>query len=168
GKITVDLQMRLDPRAEWRQIYREVWRFERDYLYVPNHHGADWDKVWTMYEPWLASLGHRSDLTYLLDMLGGELSLGHTFVFGGDTPAIDEDDLRTRAWVEDNRRLVDSLSRGKLAYVWLPNTADQGYEYFNRYYFAQQDRQGVILDERFNGGGYIADYFVDILARHLR
>src|SRR5947207_1636162 len=267
GKITVDLQMRLDPRAEWRQIYREAWRFERDYLYVPNHHGADWDKVWTMYEPWLASLGHRSDLTYLLDMLGGELSLGHTFVFGGDTPAIDtvkvgmlgadfavengryrvkrifsgenwnpnlraplsapgvkahtgdyllavngtdlkpplspyealegtanrqtvlrlndkptldgswtvtvvpvgdEDDLRTRAWVEDNRRLVDSLSKGKLAYVWLPNTADQGYEYFNRYYFAQQDRQGVILDERFNGGGYIADYFVDILARHLR
>ena len=267
GKITVDLQMRLDPRAEWRQIFKEAWRFERDYLYVPNHHGADWDKVWTMYEPWLASLGHRSDLTYLLDLLGGELSLGHTFTWGGDTPAIDtvkigmlgadfavengryrfkrvfsgenwnpnlraplsapgvkartgdyllavngadlkpptspyealegtanrqtvlrlndkptldgswtvtvvpvsdEDDLRTRAWVEDNRRLVDSLSKGKLAYVWLPNTADQGYEYFNRYYFAQQDRQGVILDERFNGGGYIADYFVDILARHLR
>ncbi len=267
GKITVDLQMRLDPRAEWRQIYKEAWRFERDYLYVPNHHGADWDKVWTMYEPWLANLGHRSDLTYMLDLLGGELSLGHTFTFGGDTPAIDtvkvgmlgvdfavengryrvkrifsgenwnpnlraplsapgvkartgdyllavngadlrpplspyaalegaanrqtvlrlndkptldgswtvtvvpvsdEDDLRTRAWVEDNRRLVDSLSKGKLAYVWLPNTADQGYEYFNRYYFAQQDRQGVILDERFNGGGYIADYFVDILARHLR
>ena len=267
GKITVDLQMRLDPRAEWRQIFKEAWRFERDYLYVPNHHGADWDKVWTMYEPWLASLGHRSDLTYLLDLLGGELSLGHTFTWGGDTPAIDtvkigmlgadfavengryrfkrvfsgenwnpnlraplsapgvkartgdyllavngadlkpptspyealegtanrqtvlrlndkptldgswtvtvvpvsdEDDLRTRAWVEDNRRLVDSLSKGRLAYVWLPNTADQGYEYFNRYYFAQQDRQGVILDERFNGGGYIADYFVDILARHLR
>jgi len=267
GKITVDLQMRLAPRAEWRQIFKEAWRFERDYLYVPNHHGADWDKVWTMYEPWLASLGHRSDLTYLLDLLGGELSLGHTFTWGGDTPAIDtvkigmlgadfavengryrfkrvfsgenwnpnlraplsapgvkartgdyllavngadlkpptspyealegtanrqtvlrlndkptldgswtvtvvpvsdEDDLRTRAWVEDNRRLVDSLSKGKLAYVWLPNTADQGYEYFNRYYFAQQDRQGVILDERFNGGGYIADYFVDILARHLR
>src|ERR1051325_8124343 len=89
GKITVDLQMRLDPRAEWRQIFREAWRFERDYLYVPNHNGADWDKVWTMYEPWLGSVGHRSDLTYLLDMLGGELSLGHTFVFGGDTPAID-------------------------------------------------------------------------------
>jgi tricorn protease len=267
GKITVDLQMRLDPRAEWRQIFREAWRFERDYLYVPNHHGADWDKVWTMYEPWLASVGHRSDLTYLLDVLGGELSLGHTFTWGGDMPAIDtvkigmlgadlsvengryrlkrifsgenwnpslraplsapgvkartgdyllavngtdlrppaspyaalegtanrqtvlllndkptldgawtvtvvpvsdEDDLRTRAWVEDNRRLVDSLSKGRLAYVWLPNTADQGYEYFNRYYFAQQDRQGVILDERFNGGGYIADYFVDILARNLR
>ena len=267
GKITVDLQMRLDPRAEWRQIFREAWRFERDYLYVPNHHGADWEKVYTMYEPWLASVGHRSDLLYMLDLLGGELTLGHTFTWGGDYPAIDtvkigmlgadfavengryrlkrifsgenwnpnlraplsapgvkaragdyllavngtdlkpptspyealegtanrqtvlllndkptpdgawtvtvvpagdEDDLRTRAWVEENRRLVDSLSKGKLAYVWLPNTADQGYEYFNRYYFAQQDRQGVILDERFNGGGYIADYFVDILGRQLR
>ncbi|MGH7521109.1 MAG: S41 family peptidase [Gemmatimonadales bacterium] len=267
GKIAVDLQMRLDPRAEWRQIFREAWRYQRDYLYVPNHHGADWNKVYAMYEPWLATLGHRSDLTYLLDVVGGELSLGHTFVFGGDTPVIDtvkvgmlgvdfavengryrfkriysgenwnpnlraplsapgvkartgdyllavngtdlrppaspyaalegtanrqtvlllndkptpagawtvtvvpvadEDDLRTRAWVEGNRRLVDSLSQGRLAYVWLPNTADQGYEYFNRYYFAQQDRQGVVLDERFNGGGYIADYFVDILARPLR
>ena len=211
GKITVDLQMRLEPRAEWRQIFREAWRFERDYLYVPNHHGADWDKVYTMYAPWLQSLGHRSDLTYMLDLLGGELSLGHTFTCCGDTPAIDtvkvgmlgvdfaidngryrltrifsgenwnpdlraplsapgvkartgdyllavngtelkpptspyaalegtanrqtalllndkpttagawtvtvvpvsdEDDLRTRAWVEDNRRVVDSLSKG--------------------------------------------------------
>jgi tricorn protease len=83
-------------------------------------------------------------------------------------PVESEGDLRTRAWVEDNRRLVDSLSGGRLAYVWLPNTADDGYQYFNRYYFAQQDRQGVILDERFNGGGYIADYFVDLLARNLR
>jgi tricorn protease len=83
-------------------------------------------------------------------------------------PVESEGELRTRAWVEDNRRLVDSLSGGRLAYVWLPNTAEGGYEYFNRYYFAQQDRQGVILDERFNGGGYIADYFVDLLARNQR
>src|SRR2546423_1148605 len=89
GKITVDLQMRLEPRAEWRQIYREAWRFERDYFYVPNHHGADWDKVYTMYEPWLQHLGHRSDLTYMLDLLGGELSVGHSFTCCGDPPAID-------------------------------------------------------------------------------
>jgi tricorn protease len=253
GKITVDLRMQLEPRAEWRQIFREAWRYERDYLYVPNHHGADWDKVYAMYEPWLAHVSHRSDLTYLLDLLGGELSLGHTFVFGGDTPAIDtvkigllgadfavdqgatacggstrenwnpglrapfprrgegahwglpprrerrgaeaadeplrgprghrrpadsaaaqrpadarglvdgavvpvanDNGLRTQAWVEGNRRLVDSLSGGRLAYVWIPNTGDDGYTNFNRYYFAQQSRQGVILDERFNGGGYIA------------
>jgi tricorn protease len=76
--------------------------------------------------------------------------------------------LRSRAWVEGNRRLVDSLSGGRLAYVWLPNTAEQGYEYFNRYFFAQQGKQGLVLDERFNGGGYIADYFVDLLGRRLR
>jgi tricorn protease len=63
---------------------------------------------------------------------------------------------------------VDSLSGGRLAYVWLPNTAADGYAYFNRYYFAQQSRQGVVLDERFNHGGYIADYFVDLLTRQLR
>jgi tricorn protease len=83
-------------------------------------------------------------------------------------PVDDDTELRTQAWVEDNRRLVDSLSQGRLAYVWLPNTAEDGYAYFNRYYFAQQNREGVILDERYNGGGYIADYFVDILNRQLR
>jgi tricorn protease len=79
-----------------------------------------------------------------------------------------ESGLRSRAWVEDNRRLVDKLSNGTLAYVWLPNTADAGYTYFNRYYFGQQDKKGAILDERFNGGGFVADYIIDIVARKLR
>jgi tricorn protease len=83
-------------------------------------------------------------------------------------PVASEDELRIFNWVESNRRKVDSLSNGQLAYVWLPNTSEQGYTYFNRYYFAQQDKKGVILDERFNGGGFIADYFVDILNRKLR
>src|SRR5690606_5714161 len=52
--------------------------------------------------------------------------------------------------------------------VWLPNTGQGGYEYFNRYYFAQQDKEGMIIDERFNGGGYAADYVVDILGRKLQ
>jgi tricorn protease len=83
-------------------------------------------------------------------------------------PVEGESALRSRTWVEDNRRLVDKLSGGKLAYVWLPNTAEQGYTYFNRYYFGQQDKQGAVLDERFNGGGSIADYIIDIVARKLR
>ena len=259
--------MRLDPPAEWHQIFREAWRYERDFFYVKNHHGADWDSVYKMYEPWVADVGHRSDLTHLLDILGGELSVGHSFTGGGDTPEIprvsigllgadlvpdngryriahiytgenwnpdlraplsepgvkvsegdyllevngvelkvptepyslfegtagrqtvirvnskpvmegsrlvtvvpveNEIALRSRAWVERNRRLVDSLSGGKLAYVWIPNTADDGFIYFNRYYFAQQDRLGAVVDERFNEGGYIADYVVDLLARKLR
>ncbi len=267
GKIAVTLPMRLDPPAEWHQIFREAWRFQRDYLYVPNHHGANLDQVYQMYSPWVDHVAHRADLTYLLDILGGEFSVGHSFTGGGDVPTTESDKvgllgadivrdgerykltriydgeewnpglqaplrapgvkarvgdyliavngvelkaptnpygvfegtagrqtvlrlndkpttvgswtatvipveeetgLRTQAWVEKNRRLVDSLSGGKLAYVWIPNTDVDGYTYFNRYYFAQQDRKGVILDERFNHGGYIADYFVDLLNRHLR
>ena len=80
-------------------------------------------------------------------------------------PIANEQGLRTRAWVESNRRKVDSLSGGKLAYVYLPNTGQPGYTSFNRYYFAQQDRQGVVVDERYNGGGSAADYIVDLLDR---
>ena len=75
--------------------------------------------------------------------------------------------LRQRAWVEDNRRRVDELSGGRLAYVWVPNTGGPGVVSFNRYYFAQQDRQGAVIDERFNQGGSAADYIVDILDREL-
>jgi tricorn protease len=76
--------------------------------------------------------------------------------------------LRQRAWVEDNRRIVDKLSNGKLAYVWVPNTSTNGFVSFNRYFFAQQDKKGVVIDERFNGGGYLDDYMVDLMNRKLR
>jgi tricorn protease len=82
-------------------------------------------------------------------------------------PVESEQGLRNRAWVEDNRRKVDELSGGKLAYVYLPNTATAGYTSFNRYLFAQLGREGVVLDERFNGGGSAADYMVDLLRRPL-
>ncbi|MEO7962808.1 MAG: PDZ domain-containing protein, partial [Gemmatimonadaceae bacterium] len=80
-------------------------------------------------------------------------------------PLENDQGLRTRAWVEGNRRLVDSLSHGKLAYLHLPNTGQGGYTAFNRYYFAQQDRQGAIVDERYNGGGSAADYIIELLSR---
>ncbi len=80
-------------------------------------------------------------------------------------PVANEQGLRTRAWVESNRRLVDKLSNGQLAYVYLPNTGQPGYTSFNRYYFAQQDKKGAIVDERFNGGGSAADYIIDVLQR---
>jgi tricorn protease len=73
--------------------------------------------------------------------------------------------LRTRAWVENNRRLVDSLSGGKLAYLHLPNTGQGGYTSFNRYYFSQQQKQGAVVDERYNGGGSAADYIIELLSR---
>ncbi|KPK79426.1 MAG: protease [Gemmatimonas sp. SM23_52] len=264
GKLDVKLEMYLDPKAEFRQIFNEGWRNQRDYLYVPNMHGTDWVKDREMYGQLLPYVMHRSDLNYLLDNMGAEIAVGHSYVRGGDmpevpevkvgllgadftieggryriakiydteswnpdlraplaTPGVDvhagdyilavdgvelkapdniyrlldgtadrqvvltvngrpamdgarrvtvvpvsnEQGLRTRAWVERNRQIVDSLSGGKLAYVHLPNTGRSGYASFNRYYFAQQDRQGAIIDERFNGGGSAADYIIDVLQR---
>jgi tricorn protease len=75
--------------------------------------------------------------------------------------------LRNMDWVEGNRKKVDQLSNGKLAYVYMPNTGGDGYAYFNRYYFSQLDKKGVIIDERFNGGGSAADYVIDLLNRDL-
>jgi tricorn protease len=80
-------------------------------------------------------------------------------------PIPSEQALRTRAWVESNRRLVEKMSDGQLAYVYLPNTGQPGYSSFNRYYFSQQDKKGVVVDERFNGGGSAADYIIDVLQR---
>jgi tricorn protease len=261
------LEMWVDPRAEWAQIFRETWRIEREFFYDAKTHGADWKKVFEKYSPWVASVGHRSDLGYLIAMTGGELVVGHSYLAGsgdeptdtpvsvgmlgadlavenghyrlthiysgenwnpelraplsapgvqvaeGDyllevngkpvvppvnpyrllegtanrqtvirvnrTPTMDgsrlvtvvpvasEDALRSRAWVEHNRRVVDSLSNGKLAYVWLPNTGGAGYTYFTRYYFAQQQKDGAIIDERYNQGGQVADYIVSELDRKL-
>jgi tricorn protease len=83
-------------------------------------------------------------------------------------PVASESALRQRAWVEDNRRRVDELSKGRLAYVWVPNTSTPGFVSFNRYYFAQQDKAGAVIDERFNGGGLLDDYMVDLMTRRLR
>ena len=82
-------------------------------------------------------------------------------------PVANETALRNLAWIEGNRRKVDQFSGGKLAYVYMPNTAQAGLVSFNRYYFSQTDKQGVILDERFNSGGQAADYVVDVLRRTL-
>jgi len=267
GRLELALRMRLDRRAEWRQIFDEAWRYEREYFYDPGMHGNDWDEVRSRYRPLVEHVKHRSDLTYVLDQVNGELSVGHSFVFGGDYPAVDtarvgllgadfvadrgrwrieriytfeswnpglsapldqpglradegdylvgvngqeltadmdpyqlldgtagvqtvlhlndtpsmdghwtvtvepirsEFQLRQRAWVEDNRRRVDELSGGRLAYAWIPNTGGPGVVSFDRYFFAQQDREGAVIDERFNGGGNLDDYMVDYMTRDLR
>lgn len=264
GKLNVALRMYLDPRQEFKQIFNEGWRNERDYLYVPNMHGSDWPKMREMYGQLLPYVNHRADLNYLLDMMGAEIAIGHSYVRGGDLPdvpasaggllgadfaiengryrvsriydneswnpdlraplaapganvavgdyilaingvelkapdniyrlldgtanrqtaltvnstpslsgarnvtvlpVVNEQGLRTRAWVESNRRLVEKLSGGQLAYVYLPNTGQPGYSSFNRYYFSQQDKKGVVVDERYNGGGSAADYIIDVLGR---
>jgi tricorn protease len=80
-------------------------------------------------------------------------------------PVKSEFGLRHLDWIEHNRREVDRLSDGQLAYVYLPDTAEGGFRNFNRYYFAQTDKHGALIDERYNHGGQLADYIVDALQR---
>ncbi|WP_026376879.1 S41 family peptidase [Aestuariibacter salexigens] len=265
--LNVALQMKLDRAQEWQQMFHEAWRYQRDYFYDPDMHGRDWDQVLERYAPLVPYIKHRADLSYVLDMVNGELSVGHSFVFGGDFPEVakskagllgadlstadgywkieriytseswnpglkgpldqpgmdvsagdfivavngkdvtasdniyqwldgtadvqtvlhinsepnrdgarqvvvkpiaSERNLRQRNWIEDNRRKVDELSDGKLAYVWVPNTSNAGFTSFTRYFFAQQDKLGAVIDERFNGGGFLDDYMVDLMSRELR
>ena len=90
GKLTLGLKMKIDPKAEWQQIFREGWRYQRDFLYVDNVHGAPWDEVYDWYQPWVDHVRHRSDLNYIVDILGGEVAVGHSYTRGGDFPDLDE------------------------------------------------------------------------------
>ena len=110
GKLKTDVRMQLDPPAEWRQIFKEAWRYERDFFYVKNLHGADWNKVYAMYSPWVEHVGHRSDLTHLLDILGGELSVGHSFTGGGDLPEVPPGHHRHARGRSEVRRTVATAS----------------------------------------------------------
>lgn len=265
GKLALDaVEVRVEPREEWRQIYREAWRLTRDFLYDPSAHGLDLARAAARYEPYLAGLSTREDLNYLMVEMLGNTSLGHTYIARGDLPTApavkggllgadweiaggryrlakvysgeswnpeleaplsrpgvdarageyliavegreiappqsvyapfeatagkrvrlrlgpdpsgkgarevtvipvaSEQGLRYRDWVEGNRREVERLSGGRLGYLHLPNTAGAGFDSFNRYFFPQIDRQGLVVDERNNGGGLVADYIVEILGR---
>jgi len=82
-------------------------------------------------------------------------------------PISSEGSLRNRNWIEGNREKVEELSDGKLGYVYLPNTGRGGYSYFNRYFFPQSDKEGLVIDERFNGGGQVANYIIEYLNKEL-
>ena len=268
GALKLDeMEVYVDPRAEWNQMYHEVWRIERDFLYDPRHHGLDIHAAEKKYAPYLKGVAGRGDLNYLFDEMLGEITIGHMFIGGGDVPkprevkggllgadykiengryrfarvyngenwnpdlrapltqpGVDvkageyllevegrsveppaevysffentagkqikikvgpnadgkdarevtvvplpsEFALRNRAWEEDSRRKVDELSGGKLAYVHVPDTAVGGYLNFNRFYFAQVGKRGAVIDERYNHGGEVADYIIDMLKRPLR
>jgi tricorn protease len=82
-------------------------------------------------------------------------------------PIRNESRLRHKDWIESNRKKIAKLSDGKVGYVYMPDTANGGFTYFNRYYFSQLNRQGIIIDERYNSGGLVADYVVNMLDRKL-
>jgi len=81
------------------------------------------------------------------------------------TPIANERSLRNRDWVEGNMKKVHKATNGQVAYVYVPNTAGAGHQYFKRYFYPQADKKAIIVDERFNGGGQLADYYIDMLKK---
>ncbi len=263
---TAALQVKISPKEEWKNIFNEAWRVNRDYFYDPNMHGADWPAMKKKYEALLPDVASTSDLYNIMQWMFSELAVGHQRfsafgerrtnpevvpggllgadyevnnnryrikkIYGGLnwTPALrspltepgvdikvgdyilavngldvtadknfysyfentaekiitltvssesngtnkrnvkvvpvaNENALRNRDWVEGNMRKVHAATNGQVAYVYVPNTTTAGHEYFKRYFFPQANKPGIIIDERFNGGGQLADYYIDILKR---
>jgi len=80
-------------------------------------------------------------------------------------PVDTERQLRLWSWIENNRRQVDKATGGRVGYIYLPNTAGAGYTFFNRMFFAQVDKEALIIDERSNSGGQAANYITEVLGR---
>ncbi len=266
GRISADrIEVRVEPRQEWEQIFNEAWRINRDWFYDPNMHGVDWPAMREKYQIFLADCVTRTQLNTIIRWMCSEVSVGHHRVGGGDfperaktvpggllgadftvergryrfakiygglnwnqnlrspltepgvdvqegeyllavegvelrspenlyqrfentagrmiemtvasdpngrnartvkvVPVANESALRNRDWVEGNLRHVTEATAGRVAYTYVPNTSTLGHTYFKRYFYPQTDREAIIVDERFNGGGSVADYYIDLLRR---
>lgn len=266
GKVPLgDVATDWNPRDEWKQIYWEAWRFERDHFYDPDMVGLNWKEIGNKYAALLPYCSDRADLSYLLGLLIGELGTGHAYLGGGDNampsppittgmlgadydvanghvqfkkiykglnfeperrgplgapgvnvndgdyllaidgheidpkqdfhqflvdkaekpvklvvnskptmtgsrtvtvrPVASESDLRYISWVESNREYVRKASGGKIGYMHVPNTSIEGIIEFMKGYYSNSDAVAFVIDERYNGGGFIPTFFVDYLTR---
>lgn len=255
------VRIAVDPAAEWRQMLREVWRLQRDHFWVEDMSGIDWAAVWRRYEPLLARVATRSELSDLIWELQGELGTSHAYEFGGDhrkPPAValgflaaelrrmpdgwaiartvqgdpwdasadsplnavgvearpgerivavggvpvdaavppesllvhqagqkvqltlegeagrrevlvsllaDEAPARYREWVERNRAWVHERSGGRVGYVHLPDMMSAGFAEFHRYFATESDRDGLVVDVRYNRGGHVSQLLLEKVAR---
>lgn len=261
------VQIPVQPRSEWRQMYREAWRLQRDHFWTEDMSRVDWEKVYERYLPLLDRVGTRSEVSDLIWEMQGELGTSHAYESGGDyrrdphyglgflgveteydadagayrinrvlkgdpwdetasSPlaragvglnpgdlllAIDgqplgldvqphqclihkagrevsvtfrrrgedegkshtrsvrtlhsEQKLRYREWVEGNRSLVHEKSGGRIGYIHIPNMGPFGYAEFHRGFLQEVDREGLIVDVRFNGGGHVSQLLLEKLAR---
>jgi tricorn protease len=258
----------VDPRAEWRTAFDEVWRRYRDYFYVENMHGYDWKAIGDRYRALLPSVGHRSDLNWVLGEMVGELNIGHAYIQGGDDGKDSRPeigllgaryalDAASRKWkitkllpgqneefkyraplselgvnarvgeyilaidgrlltpdtspdaalvgkrdrivelllsptpdtaaartvlvktlgsetallyldfVLANRARVEKLSGGKLGYLHIPDMGEDGLYEFIKWYYPQVRKQGLVIDVRSNGGGFVSEMIVERLRRTL-
>ncbi|MBP9102749.1 MAG: PD40 domain-containing protein [Chitinophagaceae bacterium] len=267
GMLNVEsIEIKIEPKEEWPQIFDEAWRVNRDYFYDPGMHGTNWLAIKKKYEVFLPDLACRNDLNVLIQWMCSELAVGHhRLTDGGDhlhnskkvsggllgadftidknryqikkiygglnwnpnlrspltepgvnakegdyiiavngknvsatdnlysffentagkiveltisttpdnaasrvvkvVPVANESSLRNRDWVEGNLKKVNEATKGQVAYVYVPNTTTLGHEYFKRYFFPQANKKAIIVDERFNGGGQLADYYIDLLQK---
>ncbi len=260
------MQLTIDPRTEWKQIFDDAWRLYRDYFYEPTMHGCDWKAIGKHYKDMIDDCSTREDVNWVIAELISELNVGHAYVTGpgeieggpstpvgllgcdyeldhaagaykisriyaggvfdydarsplasvdvkegdyllavdgvpvdasmdpwaamiakagkpttitvGAAPALDgterqvlvkpidnEGGLRYRAWIEHNRQYVLEKSGGKLAYVHVPDTGLNGQNNLFRQFFGQRFLPGMIIDERWNGGGQLPNRFIELLNR---
>ena len=263
---TADMEMVLNPKEEWRQIFNDTWRRYRDFFYDPNMHKVDWASIKKQYGALVDNAITRWDVNNIQQEMISELSAGHTYAGGGDqefgknrthgylgidwavdnnaykvkrivkgakwdndnrspfnysgvnvkegdyilavngrkldvnvdpyaafdglagkTVALTVNDkpttdgarqvvirtlqpfeearLRHLEWIEGNRKKVEELSGGKLGYMYMPNTGVGGQTELMRQFYAQVDKEGFVIDERFNAGGQLADRFIEMLNR---
>ena len=262
---TDGMSMEIDPRVEWRQLFMDAWRIERDFFYDPNMQGVDWEAVRDKYSKMLDDCASREDVGYVIGEMIGELNIGHAYYFGKSTdkapnvpvgmlgcdfelhngayrisrilegaswdedsrgplsqpgvgvkvgdyilavngvpidtakdpwaafqgiagrtvrltvseepktndkarqvlvkPMGSEMELRYRAWIEKNRAYVDKKTDGKVGYIYVPDTGILGQNELVRQFVGQLDKQALIIDERWNGGGQIPTRFVELLNR---
>ncbi len=268
GVLNLDkMEMKINPRKEWDQIYADGWRIFRDYFYVDNLHKIDWPGLKKRYGALLPHVSHRADLDYILNEIVSESNAGHSYVDWGDfrkvkrvdtgllgaeleadeksnryriskiyagenwnparrsplteqgvdvregdfllkidgkevttsdnpylflentmgrlveitvnskpvlensrtsliKPVSSEVELRYFNWVNQRRALVDKLSDGKIGYIHVPNTAVEGNRELFRGMYSYHDKKALIIDDRYNGGGFIPDRMADLLDRH--
>ncbi len=259
-----DATIELDPREEWKQIFREAWRHERDFFWDENMSGIDWKAIHDQYATLLPRLATRSDLTDLIGEMIGELGTSHTYIWGGErgvrvpwvsggllgaeltreggafkiariyrgdpadnvesplsepgagiregdyilavdrqpvqgsgpieallagragrrvlltvnkipslqgarevaiTPAFDDYRLRYVDWVRRNREYVESKSGGKLGYIHIPDMGTPGMVAFETWLYPQADKEGLVIDVRWNRGGNVSQLILDRLRR---
>lgn len=261
---TNQLEMTVVPKEEWKQIFTDAWRLQRDFFYDKNLHGVDWNEMKIRYGKLINHSVSRWDVNYVIGELIGELNASHTYRGGGDSedspdrpvgylgvdwelnngaymikrivkaapwdnevrspldasgikakegnyilavngaaidikkdpwaafeglagktieltindkPSFDsswgiivetltdETRLRNLAWIESNRKRVDEATGGKIGYIYVPSTGRDGQTELVRMFKAQYNKQGLIIDERFNNGGQIPDRFIELLNR---
>ncbi len=267
GSLDLDgLRMKIDPKAEWRQMFEDGWRITRDWFYDRNMHGYDWKALGERYREMVPHVSHRAELDFIFGELIGELEAGHTYVTTGDEPRVErvpggmlgceleldpesdrfriarifpgenwdsayrspltepgvgakegeyllaidgealrhpdnpyrllegkanqvvtltlgpnassvdsrevmvrpitaEGNLRYLEWVKERMALTDRLSDGRIGYIHLPNTAIGGNRMLQKLFYSQAAKEALIIDDRYNGGGFIPDRMIEMLAR---